>query len=141
MRIKQIKQVQQNIEEGGWVSDLPNLPGVALKVRGLFNSDASRIYGEIRASMPEEEFKKPEVQEAVEIRLLHETVLLDWHGIEDDDGNTEPFDEDLAEQLLSDPETAVFRRATTWAASNVAQTGKATLEEITKNSSTASGGN
>jgi hypothetical protein len=135
MRIKQIKQVQQNIEKGGWVGDLPNLPGVALKVRGLFNSDASRIFGEIRASMPEEEFKKPEIQEAVDIRLLHETVLVDWHGVEDDDGEPLPFDPDLAEDLLSDPETAVFRRATTYAASNVAQQGRDTLEEITKNSS------
>jgi hypothetical protein len=133
MKLGQIKKVQRNIETGGWVSDLPNLPGVSVKVRGLFNSEAAKMFADARATMSDEEFKDPEIQEALDIRLLAETVLVDWDGIDGDDGEPLEYSEELAEQLLSDPEMAVFRRAVTHAASVVAQQGKDTLETTAKN--------
>ena len=133
MKLNQIKKVQQNIEKGGWVSDLPNLPGVSVKVRGLFNSEASKMFAEARATMNEDEFKDPDVQDALDVRLLAETVLVDWDGIDDDDGEPLEYSKEIAEELLSDPDLEVFHRAVTHAASVVAQQGKDTLETAAKN--------
>jgi hypothetical protein len=133
MKLNQIKKVQQNIEKGGWMSDLPNLPGVSVKVRGLFNSEASKNFADARATMTEEEFKDPDIQDALDVRLLAETILVDWDGIDGDDGEPLEFSQELAEQILSDPDMEVFRRAVTHAASVVAQRGKDTLETAEKN--------
>jgi hypothetical protein len=142
MKLKEIKTVSQNVEKGGWVSDLPNLPGVSLKVRGTFNSDYNRLFSDLRADLTADELKDPKVAEAIEVRLLAETILVDWAGIEDDaakpdkDGKLPPlaYSPELAEQLLSDPELKIFRRAVTYAGNVVAREGSASLEEATKNS-------
>lgn len=141
VRISQIKKAQKNIEEGAWVSQIPNLPGVRLKVKGLFNSDAARMYAEARLAMTDEDFKNEKVQEELDIRIMAEAVLVDWDGIDDDsaqeeaDGDYPPlaYDPEIAKIVLADPEMVLLRQGVRFAASNVAQLGKERLEDAAKN--------
>ena len=99
MKLSDIKESSRKIEHGAWVSDLPNLPGVSVKVRGAFNSDYNRLLAKLRGELSQEEWQDPAVQDSIETTLLHETILLDWDGIED-----APYSPEMAQQLLSDPE-------------------------------------
>ena len=128
MKLNEIKESSRKIEHGAWVSNLPNLPGVSLKVRGAFNSDYNRMLGKLRSELSPEEWRDDAVQEGIETTLLVETVLLDWDGIED-----APYSRETAQQLLSDPDFAILRRAVNFASSNVAREGRQTLEEDAKN--------
>ncbi|WP_046869358.1 hypothetical protein [Microvirga massiliensis] len=129
MKLSDIRDVTNKIESGGWVGELPNLPGVKVKVRGIFNSDYRRLLAKLRADIPPEKWDDPEIAETIDTQLLHETILVDWHGIEDAE-----YTPELAKQLLSDPEFAVFRRAVHYAGNIVAAQGKQSLEADAKNS-------
>lgn len=128
MKIDQIKAVTHKIEQGAWVDELPNLPGVAVKTRGTFNSDHSRLLNKLRSQHTPEQLLTDEVQDAIELRVLHETILIDWAGIED-----ATYDPGVALKILSDPDLAVFRRAVAYAGNVVAREGRASLERDTKN--------
>lgn len=128
MKLSDIKAVTHKIEQGAWVSDLPNLPGISVKVRGYGNSDYRRLLTKLRAGMSAEESNDPFQQEQLDARLLYETILIDWHGIDD-----MPFSAENAETLLSDPDMAVFRMGVNYAASVVARDGQIIVEEAAKN--------
>lgn len=128
MKLDDLKAITRNIEQGAWVRDLPNLPGVALKVRGTFNADYSRLMAKLMAQRTPEQVGNEEEDEKLEIQLLHETILVDWSGIED-----APYSPDMALKLLSDPELAVFRGAVRYAGNVVARQGKQSLENDAKN--------
>lgn len=141
MRISQIKTARRNIEEGAWVSHIPNLPGIKLKVRGLYNTEAMKIFADARLSMTEEEWNKPEVQEELDVRVLAEAVIVDWDGILDDTdepsekGEYPPleYDPEVAKMLLADPEMTLLRQGARYAATNVAELGQQNLEKAAKN--------
>jgi hypothetical protein len=59
--------------------------------------------------------------------------LLDWSGIEDEDGKPLPFSKAQAGEYLTNPEHTRFREAAMWAASIVAEQGHAEIEEDAKN--------
>jgi len=128
MKLDEIATVTRNIEQGAWVADLPNLPGVSVKVRGAYNADYSRLLAKLRSEMSPEEIRDPNIQDSLEPQLLHETVLLDWDGIEDT-----PYSKETAARLLTHPDYAAFRRAVSYAANVVARQGKASLEAARKN--------
>lgn len=128
MKLSEIKSTSQKIEQGAWVRDLPNLPGVAVKVRGTFNSHYNRLLNKLRSERTPDQLLSEEAQEEIETRLLHETVLIDWDGIED-----ASYSPETARELLSDPDMAVFRRAVSFAANVVAREGHQTLERDAKN--------
>lgn len=136
MKLAQIEAVTANVEQGGWVRDLPNLDAdVAVRVRGLGNADYSQMLAKRRSEMSAKEWSDPEAQKEVETDLLVETILVDWEGIDD-----LPYSKEAAREILSDPRYLTFRRAVTYAATVVAQEGKETLEEDAKNSSPPSDG-
>lgn len=128
MRLDQIKVVTTRIESGGWVRDLPNLPGVAVKVRGYGNADYRRLLTKLRQGKSVEEINDPDYQDQENARLLRDTILMDWSGIEET-----PFSPETADMLLSNPEYAVFRSAVMYAGNVVAQQGQETLEADQKN--------
>lgn len=129
MKISDIKDVNRKVEQGAWVTDLARLPGVAVKVRALWNADFFRLSTELNAGLSEDEQNDPAIQAAHEIRLLSETVLVDWSGIEDAD-----YSPEQAVEFLSDPEMEVFLRAVRYAANVVLERGRASLEDDAKNS-------
>jgi hypothetical protein len=128
MKLNAIKGVTRKIEQGAWVRELPNLPGVAVKVRGYGNSDYRRLLAKLRASMTADAVADPAEQEKMDGVLMQDTILIDWDGIEDF-----PFSPDNARQILSDPELAAFRMGVNYAASVVAREGTESAKEAEKN--------
>jgi hypothetical protein len=68
------------------------------------------------------------VVEALETRLMQETLLVDWSGIDD-----APFSPENVKLLLTEPDFAAFRAGVRYAASVVAQQGRESLEAAAKN--------
>jgi hypothetical protein len=128
MKLNDIKDTGKKIEQGAWVEDLPNLPGVAIKARGTFNSDYNRLLQKLRGKLSQADLLNDEVNEEIETTLLLEAILLDWSGIED-----ATFSKALAGKLLRDPEMAILRRAVVYAGNVVAREGKDRVEEAAKN--------
>jgi hypothetical protein len=103
------------------------LPGLALKVRGIGNSDYRRLLMKLRADLSPDEIADEKKQAEMDARLMQETILVGWDGMED------PFTPEHVKTWLTDPELAVFRSGVVYAASTVAQDGRESLEADAKN--------
>ena len=128
MELDQIKATTRRVQQGAWVKDLPDLPGIAVKVRSYRNADFKRNLAEVRAEYKPEELLTKEVQDKIQARLLLDTILLDWSGIDE-----APYSREMAETLLNDPEFESFRQAVDYAAGIVAIHGQEQLEADIKN--------
>jgi hypothetical protein len=128
-KLAQIKDRNSKIEKGAWVKDLPNLQdlGVAVQVRGYGNSDHLRVTGEEYAKLSEEQRKDKELTYEIDGRLIVQTLLLDWKGIDD-----LPFNAANAKRAMTDPDLAILRGAIDFATKTVAQNGHETLEADAK---------
>lgn len=141
MRLSQLPQANRNINDGAWVGDLPNLPGIRLKVRGKDCQEAWKLLTEARVTMTDEEWSDPEVQEQLDIRVATEAILLDWEGFEDDsqpkgkDGKFPAlkYDPEHVKTLLADPEYFLLRQGIRYASNVVGMIGKQNLESAAKN--------
>lgn len=125
MKLSSIKINGRAIEEGAWVNQIPQLPGVRLKVRGLGNRDYRRFEAKLIREIPREariDGLDPADADAIEARCLAETVLIDWDGIEGDDGAPQRLTPEIALGYLQDPDYLVLRNAVVYAASIVAST-------------------
>jgi hypothetical protein len=141
MKLSSLKVDIVREEEGDWI-DIPDLPGVSLKVRStnskgysmalsLRSQKFARKYGS-RPIPPEESLK-------ANGSLLAEHILLDWKGLTEDDGTTEiPFNKELAAEYLQNPEYRQLANAVVWAAQRVADTDDVEIESKTKNSAAPS---
>jgi hypothetical protein len=124
------------IEAGRWVSVGHILPGVKFKVRGIDNADYRRLRAKLIAEIPRAERVKgvdPVELDKINVKLLTETVLLDWSGIEGDDDAPLDFSKEKAAELLADPNYAVLRSAIEWAAGVVGEDDLAEAEAAAKN--------
>lgn len=123
MKLSALKTNVAVIEQGRWIDDIPGLPGVRLKVRGLGNADYRRAYDRKVSAVPASRRLRgllPDDRERIIGECLAETVLLDWGGLTEDDGATPlAFTAELAGTLLLDPEFDAFRSAVSWAANAV----------------------
>lgn len=117
MKLFDIAQKQRRIEDGGWVGDIPQLPGVRFKVKGIGNKEwrllRHKLNNETRRSTPENE-------EAVTTELVLRTLLMDWSGFENPDGTELIYSRERAEQLLSDPDYSIVRDGVMYAATKIA---------------------
>src|SRR3954453_22534202 len=95
------------IEQGDWVDNIPDLPGVRIKARGTNNADYRILEGRLVREIPRMqrvEGVAPADQDRIAGRLLLETVVLDVEGLTEDDGTTPiPYTRALGEKLLLDP--------------------------------------
>lgn len=126
--------------EGDWV-DIPDLPGVSLKVRS-FNYSPYRMardqllqrfarrYG--RDPVPAEESYRADA------RLYADHILLDWRGLEDDDGKIVPIAD--AADILADPAFRELHDHIRYAGTRLAQVEAEFVEDAGKNSPASSGG-
>jgi hypothetical protein len=136
MKLNSLKADLQREEEGDWI-EITDLPGVSLKVRSItskaysmalstLTQKLSRRYGQ-RPIPPEESLKENG-------KLLARHILLDWKGIDDDDGKTPmPFSPALAEEVLSNPEFRKLANAVVWAANRVADIDDEEVADKAKN--------
>ncbi len=134
MKISELEVDKKIVEEGTWVSDIPELTGVRLKVRGAGNRDWRRLAQRLINAVPRKNrvsgLLDPDESDRISALILLQTGLLDWEGIEDDDGKPIPYDRKKAELYLSGDR---FRGAVQYACDQVAQGIEEEIEEIAGN--------
>jgi len=123
-------------EEGAWVTDIPDFGDLKLKVRGSGNKDWSRLEQKLIAAVPRQRRLnglEPEDRMRINAILVRDTSLLDWRGMENGDGQPEPYSKEAATKYLTDPELEAFVWACIFAANVVAEQGQTEIEEDAKN--------
>lgn len=131
MKISACKVDSKKLEGGAWVKTIPAFPGMALKVRGLGNTEYRVLRARLIEEVPRAERLAgltPADDDRILTECLIETVLVDWRGLEDDDGNPLAFDKAVSRRYLTDPDYTSFRGAVLWAAGALDELGTATLE-------------
>lgn len=120
MKLSSLKIDAAKLEKGDWVADIPGLGDIELKVRGLGNADHRKRQTELVTALPRHKRKDVAEMDSIDVRLLVETVLLDWRNVSDDAGEPVAFSAEAATSILSDPELVAFRQGVIWAATTVA---------------------
>ena len=137
MKLSATKVDSALIEQGDWVENIPDLPGIRIKARGTNNADYRILEGKLVREIPRAqrvEGVSPEDQDRIAGRLLLETVVLDIDGItEDDDVTPIKYTRELGAKLFLDPDYRVWAAGAAYAGSVVAQRRKASAETETKN--------
>src|SRR5688572_18739227 len=104
-------------EDGAWVSDIPEWLDLKVKVRGVGNKDWARMEQTLINAVPRKRRMNGlarEDRDRINGILLRDTALLDWRGIEGDDGQPEPYSKEAATKYLTLPEYEPFRDAILW---------------------------
>jgi hypothetical protein len=134
MKISELEVDQKIVEEGHWVSNIPELTGVRLKVRGSNNKDwrrmAQRLINAVPRKLRANGMLDPDEADKISATILLNTGLLDWEGIENDDGTPIPYDKKKAAQYLTGER---FRAGVQFACDQVAQGIEDEVEEIAGN--------
>lgn len=137
MKLSELKVDPQRIENGAWVDNIPEMEGLRLKVRGAFNADWRKLQSRLVAAVPRQKRARgqldPAEQDRVMSIVLRDACLLEWDGIEGDDGQPLPYSKEKATELLTDPQYGKFREAVIWAANTVADQRESDIEEDVKN--------
>jgi hypothetical protein len=135
MKLSAIKIDPALSEQGDWVENIPDLPGIRIKARGN-NSDYRALEAKLVREIPRAERIEgvsPKEQDRIASQLLLQTVVLDVEGLEDDDGKPLAYTRELGAQLLLDPEFRVFQAGAAYAGAIVAQRRKADEKLDAKN--------
>ncbi len=125
MKMSELAVDAARLEGGAWVEEIPEMEGLRLKVRGANNADWRRLQTKLLEAVPRKQRVggrlDPDTQDRITASLLLNTCLLDWQGLEDDDGNPLSYDKKMAEKLLTDPQYRRFREAVVWASTVVGE--------------------
>jgi hypothetical protein len=137
MKLKDIALDAERQENGAWVTDVPDMEGLRLKVRGSNNADWRRLQNKLLEAIPRKRRMSGRLDvddtDRITESLLLNTCLLDWDGLEDDDGKPIPYSKEMAHKLIYEKEYRAFRDAVAWAANNVAQQISDDLKETSGN--------
>jgi hypothetical protein len=144
MKLSDITLDSERQEKGAWVEDIPELEGLKLLVRGINNSDWRRLQARLIETLPRKKRLAGRIdtdeQDRIQSTCLMNTCLVDWDGLETDDGKPIPYDKDMARKLLFEPEYRKFRDGVVWAANIVAEQTADDQKEILGNLSKRSDG-
>jgi len=135
MRLSEIKRDLNATEQGAWVgakydTPIPGMGDLNLKVRGDNNADWRRLQAKLIAALPHSKRingLSPEDNDRITGECLKRACLLDWDGVEDDEGKPVEYSPEQAATIIDDPRYAEFRLAVLWAASLV---GKQLVEQL-----------
>ncbi len=142
MKLSAMKINSAAIEQGEWVGSkngnpIPDMGDLNLKVRGIGNADFRVLQSKLFDATPRNERPNnrlsPAAAERVTIECIVETILIDWDGVENDQGEALPFNKDVARKILSDPDLRPFRDAVMWASAQVGELRAGDSEGIAKN--------
>lgn len=109
MKLSAFRRDSAAVESGVWIGDLPGMGELRLKVRGLGNADWRRLSDKMTSAAPLTKRTAagsivPEEMERITTELVIETCLLDWEGIEDEQGQPLAYSKETARQILFDPD-------------------------------------
>jgi hypothetical protein len=137
MKISDLKVDSALAEQGDWVENIPDLPGIRIKARGTNNRDYRILKAELVREIPRAdraESVSPADQDRIAGTLLLETVVLDVRGLTEDDGKSPiTYSKELGRQLLLNPDFKVFQASAAYAGSIIARRRKAHEAVETKN--------
>jgi hypothetical protein len=138
MKMSEVKIDPLKLEQGDWVDKIPEMAGLRLKVRGSQNKDWRKLQQRLINSVPRNKRVAgqldPAEQDRISIVLLRDACLLDWDGIDGEDGKPLPYSKDQANEYLTNPiYGGKFRDAVVWASTVVAELQDAGNEEDVKN--------
>lgn len=125
------------IEEGHWVEDIPNAPGLRLRVRGLSSRKVLGLHDlKIRKAPRTDKNADGSLKSEASLRITREVyaeaVLLEWDGITAN-GKPVPYSKEMAKKWLSDRSGDNFMRFVTYAANEVDELQNETAESLEKN--------
>lgn len=137
MKVSVIRKAGAAAQNGTWVP-LPEFPGVKIKARSQLSDAWRKRREEILEDLPPSAYEKEGVltDKAVEnlnVELLSSTGIVAWEGIEDEAGAPAPFSKELAVEMLSGPDGALFRMSCSTACARVAELAHKEAEKDTKN--------
>ncbi len=120
MDINDLKRNSAAAAEGQWISDIPDLGDVRLRVRGLSSPKVIALRSRKERAVPRKERLRdgslaPEAAILISGEVLHEAVLLDWDGITSG-GKPVKYDPKLAAEWCTNPDFSDFANAVAWAA-------------------------
>lgn len=144
MDVSATKRNAKAVEDGQWVSDIPEMGDLRLKVRGLTSPTVVKSRDQkIRAEPKENRLRDRSLTYEANLRVLQEVlcevVLLDWENLTDK-GEPVAYSAELAKALLIDPDYQPFADAVVWAASVVDNSVEEAKEQSGKNSQRSSAG-
>ncbi|KQQ13281.1 hypothetical protein ASF53_13990 [Methylobacterium sp. Leaf123] len=141
MKLSSLKVDAVAIEDGEWIGNIPEMGDLEVRVRGLNNAKYRRLQTTLIDAVPRAKRQggrlDPDEQDRITASCLNATVLLDWRGLEGEDGQPVAYSKDLATELLTKPEFRRFREAVIWAASQVGEERAAADEDDAGNSQAA----
>lgn len=145
MELSSIRRNAAAAAEGRWVDDIPSMPGLRLRVRGLTSLAAVKCRRKLERQVEKKDRErgggfKPEAEQRITREVLAEAVLLEWDGVKEG-GKPVPYSEERARQLLLDPDYDAFAGAVTWAASVVDSDDAEVADQQSGNSQKSSSGN
>lgn len=127
--------------DGDWV-DIPELPGLRLKVRGAAFGPYQAAKSIVEGKWVRKFGRKPvPVEMALEEngRLYAQHIVVDWDGLVDDDGAPVPVNQ--AGDILTDPAFRELHEHIRYAMGEVSRTEAEFVEDAGKNSGRSSAGN
>jgi hypothetical protein len=137
MKLSDITLDAERQENGAWVEEIPELEGVKLLVRGINNSDWRRLQAKLIEAIPRKKRLVGRIdtdeQDRIQSTCLLNACLLDWDGLEEDDGKPIPYSKELARKLLFESSWRKFRDGVVWAANIVAEQTSEDQKEILGN--------
>lgn len=121
------------IDDGAWVGDFKNAPGVRLKVRGFRSKEARKLMEQKQAAARSktEQLTEQQLAEIMQ-EVLAESVLLDWDGITDN-GKPVSYDRDLATKWLTSRNGEAFAGLVLDAAQRIDRQASDYVDSVSKN--------
>ena len=136
MKLSEMRVNSDAIENGRWVA-LVVFPGAEVKVRGMKSKGYRRELQRVVTNLPMQDKMRlsedPDITDRIDIQMVSSYLLLDWRGIEDDNGDPVPFSADRAKELLSDPDMVELRDAIDSAIKIVGNDALVVAETVAKN--------
>jgi hypothetical protein len=135
MKISAAKVNSARAEQGAWVRDIPELPGVGFQVRGFGTKDDKKILELETEKVPRHRRQRGKLTQEDQDRIMNARIaglpnlkpkpipgaLIAWEGLEDDDGQPLPLTPDVLKTVLTDPDLVKLRTAIIWAVGIVAE--------------------
>jgi len=144
MKMSDIAIDPEKLEHGAWVGDIPELGDIELRVRGMGCAEFRKLQSKLIEAIPRKRRLKGKLRQEdnddVMDACLHRVILLDWRGIEGENGTPQPYDRDLALRWIKEPRFRKFREGIIWAAATVAEDIGEATDAALGNSQTPSAG-